>query len=449
MTTATSTYRPHHHGVGHMHASVAPQSHKPVPQVGSQLSQISNLWNQYHLDAKNHGSPTLSDKQRDELSRVSRELQSVLSGSAPHNPGTTKAPKSKMSKKNKGRNVSLAEQATFDLTQKAKSFDGDITVLQGNRDTFDHRERYPLESEFKDLSTAGGIVSNMLSPIPHTAEEKPRSYLVDHAARAWIHPDEAAYFERLTEDAKSRNQSYILPKYHFVDAANGIVTRLGPDHWSEWALGDGVISTKGAFVPATEKGDPWVIETEYSDDNIGLWRPPFEIKPIVQTASRARPPPTFSSINHDAPSVATAAPVPSAQAQSEVPPPPPPPPPPADTESNTGSLEINGTEYSISRIHGTKWRLSDESKVPFNFGIHTPPDSDAESEAGGDEDKMEGRSEDDMSAIGIVQMVQNQQKQLTSLEDAISNLTEALRSNGKLWGNTGAPTQPSIASTRA
>jgi hypothetical protein len=393
------------------------------------------------------GSATLNQPgHQAELARLSRGILSHVGDSA-----AAQAPKSKKNKKNKGRNVSIAEQATFDLTQKAKSFDRDITVLLGNKDTFDDRERYPLESEFKDLITAGGIVSNMLSPIPHTAEEKPRSYLVDHAARAWIHPDEAAYFERLTEDAKSRNQSYILPACHFVDAANGIVTRLGPDHWSEWALGDGAISTKGAFVPATEKGDPWVIETEYSDNDIGLWRPPFEIKPIVQTASRARPPPTFSSIKPEAPSVATAAQVPSAQAQSEVPPPPPPPPPPADTESNAGSLEFNGTEYPIYRIDGkgTKWRLSDESKVPFDFGIHTPPDSDAESEAGGDEHKMEGLSEDDMSAMGIVQMVKKQQKQLTSLEAAISNLTEALSSNGKLWGNTGAPTQPSIASTRA
>lgn len=443
MTTATSRNRSHH---GQTQTSAAPQS-MYAGGLQDHLNKIAYL--------NNLGSATLNQPAHQaELARLSRAILSQVGDSASQAPASTQAPKSKRNKKNKGRNMSLAEQATFDLTQKAKFFDGDITVLLDNRDTFDHRERYPLESEFKDLSTAGGIVSNMLSPIPHTAEEKPRTYLIDHAARdgrgGWIHPDEVSYFESLMKDAASRNQSYILPDDHCVDAANGIVTRLGPDHWSEWSLGDGdVISTKGAFVPATEKGDPWVIVTEYSDDNIGLWRPPVEIKPIVQTASRARPPPTFSSIKPEAPSVATAAQVPSAQAESEAPPPPPPPPPPADMESNTGSLEINGTEYSISRIHGTKWRLSDESKVPFDLGIHTPPDSDAESEAGGNEHQMESPSVEDMSDRGLVSKYRRQQEQLTSLEAAISKFTQGLSSNGKLWGNTGAPTQPSIASTRA
>lgn len=307
--------------------------------------------------------------------------------------------------------------------------------MHGTTDPYTLQDRYPVKKELMDVTCEDGeIVHNMLSPIPHTAEVVPRSYVIDHGAQggSWIHPDEASFFQKLQEEAESRGQTYQLPDYECVDATYGIVTRLGSKHWSKWTLGDRVFSTKGPFVPATEAGVPWFVDVG-TDGGLGMWRPPIE--PIIRTASRAVPPPTFSSIKQEASSVTTAT-----QAQSEVPPPPPP--PPADPESNAGFIKIHGTDYPIYRIGGTQWGLSGVSRVPFDLGILTPPDSDAESEAG--EGRTATFSKDNTRNSRLRKTAEQNQRSLDALNEQVTRLSKPVwtrtsrqGTEGKMWRDTG------------
>lgn len=331
--------------------------------------------------------------------------------------------------------MSLAKQASFDLRQKVECFDGEITVLHEPRNVW---ERHPLGVTFANVSDrADRTVSHMLDPMPYTAEEEPRPYLIDHAAKAWIHPDEVSYFESLQADANAKGQVYTLPDDYTVDVACGIVTRLWADLDSKWTVGDRVISTVGPFVPATKDGVPWFVEITEEGGDLGEWRPPVDVKPLVRTASRAIPPPTFSSVKRDSPSLCTEAPCPSTPAHCEVSPPPHHAHDLSAFESHTRSLDINGKEYSIYRIAGNRWGLS-------RHGLSTPPDSDAESEAGDDRTATSSKDNTRKSWLQIQKTAEENQRSLNALNEQVSRLSKAVWTHtsrqgteGKMWRDTG------------